>query len=124
MTSPNFLSQKMSQEQYFVFTLFHPPTHNTIYYQLFMLFSILACYTQYRISHSQPNHRRACMCMLFLYARSPTKALLDLGIESSRAKELHLHPLTEPYVKVSPHTALHTRPFRIRQFCGTSPLLQ
>ncbi len=27
---------------------------------------------------------------------------------SSRAREFHPHPLTEPCVKVSPHTALHT----------------
>ena len=27
---------------------------------------------------------------------------------SNRARELHPHPLTEPCVKVSPHTALHT----------------
>ena len=28
---------------------------------------------------------------------------------SNRARELHPHPLTEPCVKVSPHTALHTQ---------------
>ena len=43
---------------------------------------------------------------------------------SSRAEGFHLHPLTEPCVKVSPHTALHIQPIGIRQFCGTSPLLQ
>ena len=30
------------------------------------------------------------------------------GHWSSRAREFHPHPLTEPCVKVSPHTALHT----------------
>ena len=30
------------------------------------------------------------------------------GQRSSRAREFHPHPLTEPCVKVSPHTALHT----------------
>lgn len=30
------------------------------------------------------------------------------GSGSSRAREFHPHPLTEPCVKVSPHTALHT----------------
>ena len=30
------------------------------------------------------------------------------GTWSSRAREFHPHPLTEPCVKVSPHTALHT----------------
>ena len=30
---------------------------------------------------------------------------------SSRAREFHPHPLTEPCVKVSPHTALHTQRF-------------
>ena len=28
------------------------------------------------------------------------------GTGSSRAREFHPHPLTEPYVKVSPHTAI------------------
>ena len=37
------------------------------------------------------------------------KTLLNLlGHGSSRAREFHPHPLTEPCVKVSPHTALHT----------------
>ena len=30
---------------------------------------------------------------------------------SSRAREFNPHPLTEPCVKVSPHTALHTQRF-------------
>ena len=30
---------------------------------------------------------------------------------SSRARKFHPHPLTEPWVKVSPHTALHTQRF-------------
>ena len=30
------------------------------------------------------------------------------GTGSSRAREFHPHPLTEPCVKVSPHTALNT----------------
>ena len=34
-----------------------------------------------------------------------------LGQRSSRAREFHPHPLTEPCVKVSPHTALHTQRF-------------
>ena len=33
------------------------------------------------------------------------------GHRSSRAREFHPHPLTEPCVKVSPHTALHTQLF-------------
>ena len=33
------------------------------------------------------------------------------GQRSSRAREFHPHPLTEPCVKVSPHTALHTQLF-------------
>ena len=33
------------------------------------------------------------------------------GQRSSRAREFHPHPLTEPCVKVSPHTALHTQRF-------------
>ena len=39
---------------------------------------------------------------------------LELRLEgsgSSRAREFHPHPLTEPCVKVSPHTALHTQRF-------------
>ena len=34
--------------------------------------------------------------------------LVCKGQRSSRAREFHPHPLTEPCVKVSPHTALHT----------------
>ena len=37
------------------------------------------------------------------------------GQRSSRAREFHPHPLTEPCVKVSPHTALHTQLFVHRQ---------
>ena len=33
--------------------------------------------------------------------------------QSSRQREFHPKPLTEPYVKVSPHTALLTQPNRI-----------
>ena len=33
------------------------------------------------------------------------------GQRSSRAREFHPHPLKEPCVKVSPHTALHTQRF-------------
>ena len=33
------------------------------------------------------------------------------GTGSSRAREFHPHPLTEPCVKVSPHTALHIQRF-------------
>lgn len=33
------------------------------------------------------------------------------GSGSSRAREFHPHPLTEPCVKVSPHTVLHTQLF-------------
>ena len=32
----------------------------------------------------------------------------ESGTGSSRAREFHPRPLTEPCVKVSPHTALHT----------------
>ena len=37
---------------------------------------------------------------------------------SSRAREFHPHPLTEPCVKVSPHTALHTQFFVHRHNLG------
>ena len=37
---------------------------------------------------------------------------------SSRAREFHPHPLTEPCVKVSPHTALHTQLFVHRHNLG------
>ena len=37
---------------------------------------------------------------------------------SSRAREFHPHPLTEPCVKVSPHTALHTHLFVHRHNLG------
>ena len=37
---------------------------------------------------------------------------------SSRAREFHPHPLTEPCVKVSPHTALHIQRFVHRHNLG------
>ena len=37
---------------------------------------------------------------------------------SSRAREFHPHPLAEPCVKVSPHTALHTQLFVHRHNLG------
>ena len=40
------------------------------------------------------------------------------GSGSSRAREFHPHPLTEPCVKVSPHTALHTQFFVHRHNLG------
>ena len=40
------------------------------------------------------------------------------GSGSSRAREFHPHPLTEPCVKVSPHTALHTQRFVHRHNLG------
>ena len=40
------------------------------------------------------------------------------GTGSSRAREFHPHPLTEPCVKVSPHTALHTQLFVHRPNLG------
>ena len=40
------------------------------------------------------------------------------GHRSSRAREFHPHPLTEPCVKVSPHTALHTQLFVHRHNLG------
>ena len=43
------------------------------------------------------------------YANSEKLERLIIG--SSRAREFHPHPLTEPCVKVSPHTALHTQLF-------------
>ena len=39
-------------------------------------------------------------------------------IGSSRAREFHPHPLTEPCVKVSPHTALHSQRFVHRHNLG------
>ena len=42
----------------------------------------------------------------------------DTIIGSSRAREFHPHPLTEPCVKVSPHTALHTQLFVQRHNLG------
>ena len=44
------------------------------------------------------------------------------GSGSSRAREFHPHPLTEPCVKVSPHTALHTQLFVHRHFLIRSRL--
>ena len=41
---------------------------------------------------------------------------------ASRAREFHLQPLTEPCVKVSPHTALHTQLFVHRHNLGVWPL--
>ena len=40
------------------------------------------------------------------------------GHWSSRAREFHPHPLTEPCVKVSPHTALHIQRFVHRHNLG------
>ena len=45
------------------------------------------------------------------------------GTGSSRAREFHPHPLTEPCVKVSPHTALHTQLFVHRQNLSQMVLL-
>ena len=45
-------------------------------------------------------------------------ATADKGHGSSRAREFHPHPLTEPCVKVSPHTALHTQLFVHRHNLG------
>ena len=42
----------------------------------------------------------------------------QVGQRSSRAREFHPHPLTEPCVKVSPHTALHTQLFVHRHNLG------
>ena len=39
-------------------------------------------------------------------------------IGSSRARDFHPHPLTEPCVKVSPHTALHSQRFVHRHNLG------
>ena len=57
--------------------------------------------------------------------QSPTELLDKIGSEgqaqgqrSSRAREFHPHPLTEPCVKVSPHTALHTQLFVHRHNLG------
>ena len=44
--------------------------------------------------------------------------ILQKGHGSSRAREFHPHPLTEPCVKVSPHTALHTQLFVHRHNLG------
>ena len=44
--------------------------------------------------------------------------VLAWGHRSSRAEESHLHPLTEPCVKVSPHTALHIQRVVHRQTLG------
>ena len=49
------------------------------------------------------------------------KEILDIvseGFRSSRAREFHSHPPTEPCVKVSPHTALHTQLFVHRHNLG------
>ena len=42
------------------------------------------------------------------YESASTLLSLADGTGSNRAREFHPHPLTEPFVKVSPHTALHT----------------
>ena len=46
------------------------------------------------------------------------KSYYAVGHRSSRAREFHPHPLTEPCVKVSPHTALHTQRFVHRHNLG------
>ena len=56
----------------------------------------------------------------------PTIRIIDAGAgtgilpgqRSSKAREFHPHPLTEPCVKVSPHTALHTQLFVHRHNLG------
>ena len=58
------------------------------------------------------------------FAEVPTQDLEVLyttelhGTGLSRAREFHPHPLTEPCVKVSPHTALHTQLFVHRHNLG------
>ena len=50
-----------------------------------------------------------------------TNELIMIALEvhrSSRAREFHPHPLTEPCVKVSSHTALHTQHFVHRHNLG------
>ena len=55
------------------------------------------------------------MTQFIIVIKPPSRALesglFSRGTGSSRAREFHPHPLTEPCVKVSPHTALHTQRF-------------
>ena len=47
----------------------------------------------------------------FETANNERSSVCSVGVvnhRSSRAREFHPHPLTEPCVKVSPHTALNT----------------
>ena len=46
------------------------------------------------------------------------KVIFLQGQTSSRAREFYPHPLTEPCVKVSPHTTLHTLCFVHRHNLG------
>ena len=53
------------------------------------------------------------------YMNSEEKIWMNVeGHRSSRAREFHPHPLTEPCMKVSPHTALHTQLFVHRHNLG------
>ena len=53
------------------------------------------------------------------YEDDAAPVITDLvGHRSSRAREFQPHPLTEPCVKVSPHTALHTQLFVHRHNLG------
>ena len=53
-----------------------------------------------------------------LYNAVKKDDLYFMNRRSSRAREFHPHPLTEPCVKVSPHTALHTQLFVHRHNLG------
>ena len=52
--------------------------------------------------------------IVFETANNERSSVCSVGVvnhRSSRARKFHPHPLTEPCVKVSPHTALHTQLF-------------
>lgn len=71
-----------------------------------------------RLYHRDSTMSKAeIMVIMILFHSSGYRCLKHFYLEkvckhiwsgSSRAREFHPHPLTEPCVKVSPHTALHT----------------
>ena len=72
---------------------------------------------------SAPNERLATLELTYSfeikYGETPFNfKLKNKNHRSSRAREFHPHPLTEPCVKVSPHTALHTQLFVHRHNLG------
>ena len=61
-------------------------------------------------------------CREWAFVISFITSRIQKGTGSSRAMEFHPHPLTEPCVKVSPHTALHTLCFVHMLLSSYTPL--